>query len=132
MMSTERGCNMTTNEEHRQLDVAREVETGARTLAHSTRTVPSPSESYALLGELGATVDHLAQVLEQLSAWHGQAEDGVHYDGEAGGLYGSAEATGKELGDAARTLREASEHITHAHSLNSVVRWFDAPQETKD
>lgn len=131
-MSTEKGQTMTVNEEHRQLDVAREVEASARTLAHSTRTVPSPSESYALLGELGAIVDHLAQVVDQLSAWHGRTEDGVHYDGEAGGLHGSAEAAGKELGDAARTLRDASEHINHAHSLNSVVRWFDTPQEAKD
>ena len=31
----------------------------ARTLAHSTRDVPHPRDSYRLLGELGATIDLL-------------------------------------------------------------------------
>jgi hypothetical protein len=43
---------MAINEETRQLEIAREVESLTRTLAHSTRTIPNPSESYNLLAEL--------------------------------------------------------------------------------
>ncbi|MDR6794868.1 hypothetical protein J2W89_004050 [Pseudarthrobacter oxydans] len=61
---------MAINEETRQLEIAREVEALTRTLAHSTRTVPNPSESYNLLAELWLTVDHLQQVSQQLAQWH--------------------------------------------------------------
>ena len=42
---------MAINKQERQLEVAREAEELLRTLAHSTRDVPHPFESYALLGE---------------------------------------------------------------------------------
>lgn len=61
---------MAINEQARQLVVAGELEATARTLAHSTRAVPKPFESYRLLGDLSATADHLAQVLAQLTTWH--------------------------------------------------------------
>ena len=51
---------MAINEEQRQLEIAAEVEELARALAHSTRDLPHPRDSYRLLGELGATIDHLA------------------------------------------------------------------------
>lgn len=50
---------MTVNEEHRQVAIAAELEATARTLAHSTTTVPNPPDAYGLLGELSATLDHL-------------------------------------------------------------------------
>ena len=75
---------MAINEEQRQLEIAAEVEELARALAHSTRDVPHPRDSYRLLGELGATIDHLAQVIDQLGKWHSRTEDGTHYDGEDG------------------------------------------------
>ncbi len=52
---------MAINEETRQLEIAREVEELTRTLAHSTRTVPHPNESYNLIAELGLIVDHVQQ-----------------------------------------------------------------------
>lgn len=76
---------MAINEETRQLDIAGELEATARTLAHSTRAVPKPSDSYRLLGELSATADHLAQ----LATWHAATQDGTHYDGEDEGSNGS-------------------------------------------
>lgn len=119
---------MATNEETRQLDIASELEATARTLAHSTRAVPKPSESYPLLGELSATADHLAQVLTQLAAWHASAQDGTHYDGEDGGRNGSPQAAADELHAAARAVAEASGHIGRAHAHNGVVRWYETPQ----
>lgn len=118
---------MTINEESRQVAIAGELEATARTLAHSTRAVPSPIDSYRLLGELNATADHLAQVLNQLAAWHGSAEDGMHYDGEAGGTLASPTAAGIELTEASQAVTKAAEHISRAHSHNGVVRWYDSP-----
>lgn len=116
---------MAVNEEARQLDVASELEEAARTLAHSTRAVPKPFESYRLLGELSATADHLAQVLAQLATWHAATQDGTHYDGEDGGRTGSPQAAADELHAAARAVTEASEHIGRAHAHNGVVRWYE-------
>lgn len=119
---------MSVNEEGRQVEIAAEVEELTRTLAHSTRAVPRPSDSYPLLGELTASVDHLAQVIAQLAKWHYRVEDGVHYDGEDGGSTASATSAGAALDAAAHALTEASEHIGQAHSSNAVVRWYDEPR----
>lgn len=114
---------MAINEERRQRAVAAELEAAARTLAHSTRAVPNPADSYELLGELGATADHLAQVLAQLASWHDAAQDGTTYNGEDGGRTGSPQAAAAELHAAARAVTEASQHISRAHAHNAVVRW---------
>lgn len=116
---------MTINEEARQLEDAVAIESKTRGLAHSTRDVPKPSDSYQMLGELSGAVDNLAQVLDQLATWHNRVEDGVHYDGEAGDLYGNAEAAGSQLKAAALALKDARANIDQAHQFNSVVRWRD-------
>lgn len=120
---------MAINEQGQQLDVAREAEELLRTLAHSTRDVPHPRDSYRLLGELGATIDHLAQVIDQLGKWHSRTEDGTHYDGEDGDDTGSARAAADELITAANMLRLTSSHLHRAHGHNGVVRWYQESQE---
>ena len=119
---------MSVNEEDRQVDIASELSENARTLAHSTRDVPSPSSSsYTLLGELVATVDRLEQVVRQLSAWHSRVIDGIHYAGEddrGDGATGTITAA-EQLTRAAAALDTASAALRAAHSANGVVRWFD-------
>lgn len=120
---------MAINEDHRQADIAAELEETARGLAHSTRTVPVPSDSYRLLAELNATTDHLAQVCQQLAAWHDRVEDGTHYEGEddrGDGTGTVAAAAG--LRNAASALSEATQALMAAHSANGVVRWYDTPK----
>lgn len=122
---------MAINEEHRQVEVARDLSAQARTLAHSTRNVPAPSDSYTLLGELTATIDDLEQVCRQLGAWHTRAVDGKHYAGEdarGDGATGTVTAAA-ELTRAAAALTEASSAVRAAHSANGVVRWFDTIEE---
>jgi uncharacterized protein RhaS with RHS repeats len=115
---------MTVNEESRQLEVAAEVEAAATTLAHSTRTVPSPSDSYRLVGELAATLDSLEQVCRQLSQWHNDAEDGQEYDGQDTDEFGKAAAfVGTKLTTAAEALGEAGRAVQSAHSANGAIRW---------
>lgn len=118
---------MTVNEEHRQVEIASELSNQARTLAHSTRNVPAPISSYALLGELVATVENLEQVCRQLGAWHSRAVDGRHYEGEdsrGDGATGTVTAA-IELEQAASSLDAAAAALRAAHSANGVVRWFD-------
>lgn len=117
---------MVTNEEGRQLAVAEAMEKEARTLAHSTRNVPNPPDSYRLLGELTATVSHLEQVCQQLSAWHRAVVDGVHYAGEdARGDGGTGTVQGAaDLDRAAAALHNAVHALASAHSANGVVRWI--------
>ena len=116
---------MAVNEEGHQVEVASELAESARTLAHSTRNVPVPSHSYSLLGELRATVDSLEQVCRQLSAWHADVVDGVHYEGEdnrGDGATGTVTAAA-DLEHAAAALDAASVALGQAHTANGVVRW---------
>lgn len=113
---------MAVNEDYRQTQVAGEVEESARTLAHSTREVPTPSDSYALLGELGATVDHLEQVCRQLSRWHATARSAGHLQGEHAPQAAEAAA---ELEAASAALSTASAALARAHVANGVVRWSE-------
>lgn len=117
---------MTINEEHRQAEIARDLEDLTRTLAHSTRTVPKPAESYRMLAELDLTAQNLAQVCTQLAHWHGRVEDGTHYAGEDADHEGSAEAVAVELTAAARDLTRAAERVAAAHARSSAIRWRDS------
>lgn len=112
------------NEESRQSDIAGEVDAAARRLADSTRTVPDPADSYALVAALQSTVTSLAHVARQLAGWHDTAVEGVEYSGEdeRGDGSGTA-AAAQELGLAHEALTSAAEHIASAHSANGVVRW---------
>lgn len=116
---------MAVNEETRQVQIATELQEHARTLAHSTRRVLVPSDSYRLLGELRATVDDLEQVCRQLGEWHTHVVDGEHYQGEDergdGGTGTVAAAAG--LDRAATALAVASDALSEAHSANGVIRW---------
>lgn len=110
--------------------VIRNIEEFTRDLAHTTRDLARPSASYPILGELATTLDHLTQTCRQLSSWHRRAEDGTHYDGEDGNSIGSTNAAADEITTAMNALSLAASHIHRAHSHNSVVRWYDQPQES--
>lgn len=121
---------MAINEEHRQLDIARGLEEHARSLAHSTRDIPRPSDSYTMLGELTATLDSLEQVCRQLALWHTRVVDGIQYAGEderGDGATGTV-AAAAALEQAASSLGLASAAVNTAHTANGVVRWYDTPR----
>ena len=116
---------MAVDEQHRQVQIAVELDEAARMLAHSTRDVPNPIDSYRLLAELGPTVDHLQQTVRQLSAWHRRVTDGREYLGEdenGDGVTGTLEAA-EQLETAAAALDQAGEALRAAHAANGVVRW---------
>lgn len=112
------------NDDARQTEIADEMEAAARQLAHSTRSVPAPPDSYELLGVLTATATHLAQVATQLARWHDNVSEGVEHVGEDENGDGSATRTAAdELRQAASFLVGAADHIASAHSANGTVRW---------
>lgn len=116
---------MSINEEHRQVEVAAQVEELTRTLAHSTRTVPNPPDSYQLLGEVGATVDHLGQVCGQLAVWHGEptTESRIFSGDDALVMLASASEAAVALAEAQQALHVASAALSRAHAANGAVRW---------
>lgn len=87
-------------------------------LAHSTRSVPVPSDSYFLLGELRATVDDLEQVCRQLGAWHAGVVDGVEYEGE------------DARGDGATGTVTAAAELDRAASALAAARHKRSPPRT--
>lgn len=122
---------MAINEEHRQAEIAGELEELARTFAHSTRAIPNPQNSYDMLGDLATMVDHLEQVCDQLAKWHETVEDGVHYDGREPGREGTHPtiSVAYYLREAAHEhLRLAAGAIRSAQQRNSELRWYPEPQ----
>lgn len=106
------------------MQLSDELEELAKRLAHSTRAVPSPADSYRLLGDLRSTVDHLEQVTRQLANWHSGVTDGVEYAGvDAHGSGGEAISAAGALLAAASALTDASKAIGKAHESSSVIRW---------
>lgn len=86
----------------------------------------TPSDTYALLGELGATVDHLEQVCRLLSRWHAAAKEPEYFEGEeAWGDDTGAVTAAAELDSASPALATASAALTRAHAANGVVRWSE-------
>lgn len=117
---------MSINEQHRALAVARELEDRARTLAHSTRSITRPADSYPMLGELHATVRELGQVAQQLARWHRVITDGIEYKGEdpttGDGATGTVTAAAA-LDSAAAAFDGAAQALNVAQSANGRVRW---------
>jgi len=117
---------MTIIEENRQLETVQALEEHARTLAHFTRTVPNPPDSYDMLAELGSALSALEQVVRQIGTWHRRAVDGAHYEGEderGDGATGTI-AAAAALDRAATALNAASIAVNQAHSANGLVRWI--------
>ena len=112
------------NDEQRQTELADEVEAVARQLAHSTRNVPNPPDSYELLGSLGAVVSHLAQVSGQLARWHDRVTEGIEHAGQDDWDGGAGSRIAADaLRQAGAALDAAAAHLATAQSANRVMRW---------
>ena len=124
---------MTTNEEAQQVAIADQLAETAKSLAHSTRAIPKPIDSYALIADLAQTQEILAQIYAQLADWHGRVVDGTHYKGEDGRSTAgqpAAEQVKGLLELAAHEADQAADQLRKAHSANGVIRWFDDIPET--
>lgn len=123
---------MAINEEKQQVEIADQLAETVKSLAHSTRAIPRPSDSYALLADLAQAQEILAQVYARLADWHSRVLDGTHYNGEDGrSTTGepAAEQVKGLLELAAHEADQAADQLRKAHSANGVIRWFDEVPE---
>lgn len=114
---------MSINEEHRQIAVAEAMTQQAQTLARSTRAVPIPAESYQLIGELRATIDHLAQVSRQLSTWYETVPDSGMVAADSEEANRDAQEVASSLMQVAWSLDGIDATLSRAHSASSAIRW---------
>ena len=106
-------------------DVAREA---LRGLAHATRAIPEPGDSYAVLGSLHAGLASLRQTVDQLADFHEHhAPIAVTSDVRELGSQVAAEVAAAELREAAALLERASGRISAAWSHNGRVVWQPEP-----
>jgi hypothetical protein len=95
-------------------------------LAHSTRSLSRPSDSYVILGELLETQRAIEQTLRQLAEWHRTTSAGVHYaEGHEESALGIMTSVA-ELDLAAQQAEGLLETLARAYGGNSVVHWFDS------
>lgn len=97
---------MAINEEGRQRELVAELEDLARSVTHSTRRIPDVQDLYGMLGDLRATLDHIAQTLRQFAAWRSR---------EAGGPQRVDALEGRT--EEVRELRLAAEGVSRAASV---------------
>lgn len=123
---------MTINEEAQQVAIADQLAETVKSLAHSTRAVPKPIDSYALIADLVQAQEILAQIYAQLSDRHGRVVDGTHYKGEDGRSTGG-EPAAKQVGGllelAVHEADQAADQLRKAHSVNGMTRWLDEVPE---
>lgn len=100
-----------------------------RGLAHATRTIDNPAETYPVLGELLAGVRSLRQVLDQLAAAHIEARSRAHTDaGSQPAGATAALAAADELHQAGTLLDTVHERVDAAMSQSGRIAWHTAPE----
>ena len=103
---------------------ADEAAEALRGLAHASRVVTDPSDTYRVLGSLTTALASLRQSLDQLADWHDRnagraADDNGH---QRAGRH-DALAAGEYLRDAADRVRQAHGSLNEAFSHNGRIAW---------
>lgn len=95
-----------------------------RGLAHASRVIGDPADTYSILGALASALASLGQSLDQLATWHdrnaGRATDD-HNNHRAGRHHASAAA--EYLRDAATGIRRAQGAVDEAWNHNGRIAW---------
>lgn len=102
-----------------------------RGLAHASRVIGDPADTYAILGSLAAALASLGQSLDQLATWHdrnaGRAADDD--DNHRAGRH-HASAAAEHLRDAAAGIRRAQCAVDEAWNHNGRIAWQpDSPMD---
>jgi hypothetical protein len=95
-----------------------------RTLAHTTRTLDQPADTYPIVGDLLAATTYLQQVLDQLANTHLRHRDSAGTD--AGDRLTGRELAlyaGDELRHAARSVRQAQVALDAASIHSGRIAW---------
>ncbi|TFD49385.1 hypothetical protein E3T55_11475 [Cryobacterium frigoriphilum] len=90
---------------HEPMSAADAASESMRTLAHATRSIDDPCQTYDVLGNLIAAVRSLGQVLDQVASAHFDHRDQAFTDA------GNSAAGAPQANCAAEALREAARHL---------------------
>ncbi len=107
---------------------ASQAQQSLRGLAHATRDIPHPADTYPVLGDLLGGVRSLRQVLDQLAATHlrfrsvAHDDDGNHQAGETAAL-----AAADELHQAGTLLDQVQARLDQAMQHSGRIAWHEAP-----
>lgn len=107
---------------------AAEAAEALRGLAHATRHLDNPADTYSVVGQLMAGVRSLRQSLDQLATVHASHQGRVtddardHQAGSAAAL-----AAADELHQAATFLDQAEDHLSAAHAHSGRIVWPTPP-----
>ncbi|MCW2752174.1 MAG: hypothetical protein JWR83_3284 [Aeromicrobium sp.] len=108
---------------------AEETRQRTRALAHATRALDAPQDTYQVLGALSPVLSSLSQAMAQLAQFHDQhahhaaTDRDVRNDGSTGDGARIVRLAAAELRDAADTLLLAEAQVDRAHQLNARLIW---------
>ena len=103
---------------------AGEAAEALRGLAHASRVITDPADSYRVLGSLSTALASLQQSLDQLAEWHDRnAERAATDDGDQRAGRYEAVSAGVHLGDAADSIQQAHRSLNTAFSPKPSVGW---------
>lgn len=114
---------------------AEETRQGTRALAHATRALDAPEDTYQVLGSLSPVLSSLSQAMAQLARFHDQHAHHAATDRDVRNDRGNADGTrivrllAAELRDAADTLLLAEAQADRAHQLSARLIWSPEPPE---
>lgn len=106
-------------------DTAREA---LRGLAHATRAIDEPGDSYAVLGSLHAGLASLRQTIDQLASFHERHARLATTPRELGHQV-AAEVAAVELREATAGIEQAYSRVAAAWSHNGRIVWHREPPE---
>ena len=113
---------------HDPLNDAAEASEALRGLAHASRVFDNPADTYAVFGDLVASVRSLRQVLDQLANTHLTHRDRAH-DDDGAHLAGSDSvfAAADELHHAGTLLDQAQDRLDAAFGHSGRIAWHREP-----
>lgn len=107
---------------------AAEASEALRGLAHATRVIEEPADTYAVLGDLLAGVRSLRQVLDQLATVHVRNQVRAYDDaGNQGAGASHALAAAADLRQAAALLDGVHDQVDTAMGVSGRIAWRPAP-----
>lgn len=104
----------------------------ARELAHTTRGLDRPSDSYIVLGNLTSGTRSMQQSIQQLAQWHRTTQPDVHYSGGHDESTTGVLAAATALEEAMELAEELEKALSRAHNANGAIRWFDETGPAKE
>ena len=110
---------------------AAEASEALRGLAHATRVLEDPADTYAVLGDLLAGVRSLRQVLDQLATAHARNQVRAYDDtGNQGAGASHALTAAAALRHAAVLLDGVHEQVDAAMGASGRIAWRPAPSDS--